>query len=97
MLLLPHVAMFFVITVLMPGFKNITRALYAELVSIKIMLTIMLKMLMLFEKNCQNGHLKIAKWLHSLGANIHVNNDEALRSSFARKHLKVAQWLLETP
>jgi hypothetical protein len=49
---------------------------------------------------CIDGHLRIAKWLYSLGGadgvgkvDIHAENDYAFRYSCVDGHLKVAKWL----
>ena len=47
-----------------------------------------------FKLACKNGHITVAKWLHSLGGvNIHADNEYAFRTSCENGHIDVAQWL----
>lgn len=46
-----------------------------------------------FRLSCKNGHLEVAKWLHSVGADVHACNDYSFIWSCAYGHLEVAQWL----
>jgi ankyrin repeat protein len=50
----------------------------------------------LFLSSCNNGHLKVAQLLWSIGSStidIHANGEYAFRWSCMRGHLEVAQWL----
>lgn len=43
---------------------------------------------------CEEGHLKIAKWLVSLGANIHMKEELPLRLACIEGYLEMVQWLV---
>ena len=46
---------------------------------------------MLFRFSCKNGHIKIAKWLCQLGADIHANHNEAFKNGTT----EIVSWLKE--
>jgi len=46
-----------------------------------------------FIKACENGHFDVVRWLHSLGADIHSNNDEPFCRALLGKHIGIAKWL----
>jgi len=48
-----------------------------------------------FIQSCNNGHIKIAKWLYDKGANIRAKDDSAFIFSCFNEHIKIAKWLYE--
>lgn len=47
-----------------------------------------------FRLCCKNGKLEVAKWLDSLGVNIHVADDICFRMACSNGHPEVAKWLV---
>jgi len=45
--------------------------------------------------NSQYGHLETVKYLVSLGADIHANNDEAIQQASRYGHLKIVKYLIK--
>jgi hypothetical protein len=43
--------------------------------------------------SCWNGHIENAKWLYSLGADIHMRSEMPFRVSCEYGHLEIAKWL----
>ena len=43
----------------------------------------------------QNGHLDIIKYLIKQGANIHTNDDFALRYNASKGHLNIVKYLIK--
>lgn len=47
-----------------------------------------------FRLCCKNNHIKVAKWLYSLGIiNIHSKNDYAFKICCSNGHIKLCKWL----
>ena len=44
---------------------------------------------------CVCGHLKVAQWLHSLGANISAQNNIAIISSCYNDNINIVEWLID--
>jgi ankyrin repeat protein len=48
----------------------------------------------IFIDSCRNGNIKLAKWLVSLGVDIHAKNEQAFQLSCAKGHIEIAKWLV---
>lgn len=44
---------------------------------------------------CTRGHIGIAKWLHDLGVDIHVDNNAAFIRACEYQHFEIVKWLCE--
>ena len=55
----------------------------------------MLKMIVHLDVVVKNGHVEIAKWLHSLGTDIRAEDDFAFKLSCEKENFEIAKWLHE--
>ena len=51
------------------------------------------KLIDVLEISCKSGNLLMAKWLYSLGIDIHWNDDQIFVSTCLRGRLDVAKWI----
>ena len=44
---------------------------------------------------CHDGHIELARWLHSIGADVHVGYEYSLRMACSNGHVEIVKWLCE--